>query len=143
MTPQHLAKKQIFTAHSRSAYQLLSEEEKVVRSSCLKIGWQGSDTKLMWTPSLFYIMKTGRSKKQTVSALWRQFSKTVDQNTCKLSFKKYLLCYSEGHEEFHAKVENLNPTEDGEASEESHGAADKAELACQSDLSVSLYLIVG
>ena len=57
--------------------------------------------------------------------------------------KKYLLCYSEGHKEFHAKVENLNPTEDGKASEESHGAADKAKLACQSDLSVSLYLIVG
>ena len=35
---------------------------------------------------------------------------------------------SEGHKELDDKVYNLDPTEDGEASEEPHGAANEAEL---------------
>ena len=34
--------------------------------------------------------------------------------------------YPEWHEKFDCKVDNLDPTEDGEAGEEPHGAADEA-----------------
>ena len=36
---------------------------------------------------------------------------------------------SECHEEIDSKVDDLNPTENREASEEAHGAADQSELA--------------
>ena len=41
------------------------------------------------------------------------------------------------------KVEYLHPAEDGEAGEESHGAADKTELGVDRHLHVSLYLVIG
>ena len=59
-----------------------------------------------------------------------------------LSFS-LLPCYFHGHEEFDGKVDDLNPTEDGKASEESHGAADEAELGLQSHLHILLYLVIG
>ena len=37
---------------------------------------------------------------------------------------------SQRHDELGSKVENLDPTEDGEAGEEPHGAADEANLSC-------------
>ena len=46
-------------------------------------------------------------------------------------------------EKLHWKVDDLNATEDGEASEEPHGAADEAELGLQGHLHILLYLIVG
>ena len=47
------------------------------------------------------------------------------------------------HEQFDGKVDDLDPTEDGEAGEEPHGAADEAELGFQCHLHVSLYLVIG
>ena len=47
----------------------------------------------------------------------------------------------EGHEEFGEEVDNLHATEDGEAGEESHGAADQTQLGVDCHLHVSLYLI--
>ena len=38
---------------------------------------------------------------------------------------------------------DLNPTDDGEPSEESHGASYETQLALKFDLSVSLDLVVG
>ena len=49
----------------------------------------------------------------------------------------------EWHEQFDCEVDNLDPTEDGEAGEEPHGAADEAELGLQGHLHISLYLVVG
>ena len=51
--------------------------------------------------------------------------------------------YPERENPFGSKVENLNPTEDGEASEEPHGAADEAELGLQGHLHIPLYLVIG
>ena len=50
---------------------------------------------------------------------------------------------SHGHEEFDGEVDDLDPTEDGEAGEEPHGAADKAELGLQGHLYIPLYLVIG
>ena len=50
---------------------------------------------------------------------------------------------SESHEELADVVDNLNPTEDGEAGEEPHGATDEAELGLQGHLHIPLYLVVG
>ena len=47
------------------------------------------------------------------------------------------------HNEFHCVVDNLNPTEDGEAGEEPHGATDEAELGLQGHLHIPLNLIIG
>ena len=60
----------------------------------------------------------------------------------------FLLCPatpsgSEGHEELDGVVDDLDPTEDGEAGEESHGAADEAELGLQGHLHIPLYLVIG
>ena len=49
----------------------------------------------------------------------------------------------ERHEELADVVDDLNPTEDGEAGEEPHGAADEAELGLQGHLHITLYLVVG
>ena len=49
----------------------------------------------------------------------------------------------QGHDKFSSIVENLNPTEDGEAGEEPHGATNEAELGLQGHLNVPLYLVVG
>ena len=49
----------------------------------------------------------------------------------------------ERHKQFDGEVDDLDPTEDGEAGEESHGAADKAELGFQGHLHVLLDIIVG
>ena len=46
------------------------------------------------------------------------------------------------HEEPDQIKENLDPTEDGEAGEEAHGASNQPELSLQSQLSISLDLIV-
>ena len=53
------------------------------------------------------------------------------------------LSYSQRHEELHEVVDDLNPTEDGEAGEEPHGAADEADLSCKGHLDISLYLVIG
>ena len=50
---------------------------------------------------------------------------------------------SHGHEEFDGEVDDLDPTEDGEAGEEPHGAADEAELGLQGHLHIPLYLVIG
>ena len=48
----------------------------------------------------------------------------------------------EGHEEFGEEVDNLHATEDGEAGEESHGAADQTQLGVDCNLNIPLYLII-
>ena len=50
---------------------------------------------------------------------------------------------SQGHEEFYSKVDYLDPTENREAGEEPHGAADEADLGCQSHLHIPFNLIIG
>ena len=40
-------------------------------------------------------------------------------------------------------VDNLDPTEDGEACEEPHGAANETKLGLQGHLNIPLYLIIG
>ena len=50
---------------------------------------------------------------------------------------------SQWHEQLHKVVQNLHPTEDGEAGEEPHGAADEAELGLQGHLHIPLYLVIG
>ena len=51
--------------------------------------------------------------------------------------------HSERHEELADVVDDLDPAEDGEAGEESHGATNEAELGLQGYLYVSLYLVIG
>ena len=51
--------------------------------------------------------------------------------------------YSQWHEELHEVVDDLDPTMDGEASEEPHGAADEADLGLQGRLHIFLYLVIG
>ena len=41
------------------------------------------------------------------------------------------------------KEDDLNPTDDGEASEESHGASNETQLGLRLDLFVSLYVVKG
>ena len=43
----------------------------------------------------------------------------------------------------HEKEDNLNPTDDGEASEESHGASNETQLGLRLDLLVSLDVVEG
>ena len=50
---------------------------------------------------------------------------------------------SQGHEELAGVVDDLDPTEDGEAGEEPHGAADEAELGLQGHLHILLYFVIG
>ena len=50
---------------------------------------------------------------------------------------------SEGREELDGVEDDLDPTEDGEAGEESHGAAGEAELGLQGHLHIPLYLVIG
>ena len=50
---------------------------------------------------------------------------------------------SEWHEELDDIVDDLDPTEDGEAGEEPHGSTDEAELGLQGHLHIPLYLVVG
>ena len=50
---------------------------------------------------------------------------------------------SEGHEELGEVVDDLHAAEDGEAGEESHGAADQTQLGVDRHLHVSLYLVIG
>ena len=49
----------------------------------------------------------------------------------------------ERHKQFDGEVDDLDPTEDGEAGEESHGAADEAKLGLQGDLHIPLNLVIG
>ena len=49
----------------------------------------------------------------------------------------------EGHEELGEVVDYLHAAEDGEAGEESHGAADQTQLGVDCHLHVSLYLVIG
>lgn len=50
--------------------------------------------------------------------------------------------YPERHEEPSKVVDDLHPTEDGEAGEESHGAADQTQLGVECHLHISLYLVI-
>ena len=50
---------------------------------------------------------------------------------------------SHGHDEFYSKVDNLDTTEDGEAGEEPHGAADETDLGGQSHLHIPFNLVIG
>ena len=50
---------------------------------------------------------------------------------------------SKWHDKFDSKVDNLDPTEDGEACEKPHGATDEAELGLQGHLHILLYLVIG
>ena len=54
-----------------------------------------------------------------------------------------ILGNSERPDEFDQKEDNLDATDDGESSEEPHGASDQAKLGLQSDLLVLLNLVVG
>ena len=49
--------------------------------------------------------------------------------------------FTKSKEELYKKVYHLDPTEDGEAGEEPHGAADEAELGLQGHLHIALYLV--
>ena len=51
--------------------------------------------------------------------------------------------YSQWQAEFDGKVYDLDPTLDGEACGEPHGAANKAKLGLQGHLHILLYLVVG
>ena len=51
--------------------------------------------------------------------------------------------YSEGYEELASVVDDLDPTEDGEAGEEPHGAADETESCLCGDLHIPLNLVEG
>ena len=64
---------------------------------------------------------------------------------CSLSLLHCQICPSDshGHKQFDSKVDDLNPTEDGEAGEEAHGAADEAKLGLQGHLHILLYLVIG
>ena len=46
-------------------------------------------------------------------------------------------------EKFSNEVDNLHCTEDGEAGEESHGAADQTQLSIDCDLHISFYVVIG
>ena len=50
---------------------------------------------------------------------------------------------SERPDEFDQKEDNLDATDDGESSEEPHGASDEAELCIELDLLVAFYLVKG
>ena len=50
---------------------------------------------------------------------------------------------SHGHEELAGKVDDLDPTEDGEAGEEPHGATNEAKLGLQGHLHIPLYHVIG
>ena len=52
-------------------------------------------------------------------------------------------CRSHRHGKLDGIVDYLDPTEDGEASEEPHGAADEAELGLQGHLQISFNLVIG
>ena len=56
--------------------------------------------------------------------------------------RHFNLCDSKRHKELDGVVDNLNPTKDGEAGEETHGAADESDLGCQSHLDIPLYLVI-
>ena len=47
------------------------------------------------------------------------------------------------HEELDSKVDDLDPTEDGEACEEAHRSSNEAKLGLQGHLLVLLNLVVG
>ena len=49
---------------------------------------------------------------------------------------------SKRHKELNDKVNDLNAAENGEASEEPHGAADEAELGLHSHFHISLNLVI-
>ena len=53
---------------------------------------------------------------------------------------EFLVCSLEPPEK---KEDNLNPTDDGEASEESHGASNETQLGLRLDLLVSLDVVKG
>ena len=54
-----------------------------------------------------------------------------------------ILGNSERPDEFDQKEDNLDATDDGESSEEPHGASDEAELCIELDLLVAFYLVKG
>ena len=54
-----------------------------------------------------------------------------------------ILGNSERPDEFDQKEDNLDATDDGESSEEPHGASDEAELCVKLDLLVAFYLVKG
>ena len=56
---------------------------------------------------------------------------------------QFSLCDSQRHKELDGVVDNLNPTENGEAGEETHGSADDSNLGSESHLDIPLYLIIG
>ena len=53
------------------------------------------------------------------------------------------LPHPDGGEELDGVVDYLNPTEDGEASEETHRSSDEAKLGFQGHLLVLLHFVVG
>ena len=52
-------------------------------------------------------------------------------------------CDPKRFDEFDQKEDNLDATDDGESSEEPHGASDEAELCVKLDLLVAFYLVKG
>ena len=64
---------------------------------------------------------------------------------CSLSFLQCQIRPSDSqwHEQFYDELDNLDPTENGEAGEEPHGATDEAKLGLQGHLHIPLYLVIG
>ena len=60
--------------------------------------------------------------------------------SCKNSI---ILGNSERPDDFDQKEDNFDATDDGESSEEPHGASDEAELCVKLDLLVAFYLVKG
>ena len=86
---------------------------------------------------------------------WTTNRKVIEEYTqldlfCQRIFKLVASCQnsiilgnSERPDEFDQKEDNLYATDDGESSEEPHGASDEAELCVKLDLLVAFYLVKG
>ena len=69
---------------------------------------------------------------------------------CQVVLKLFLCCCNnvsfgdpKRFDEFDQKEDNLDAADDGESSEEPHGASDEAELCVKLDLLVAFYLVKG
>ena len=60
-----------------------------------------------------------------------------------LYWSSHITNHLEGGEELDGVVDDLDPTEDGEASEETHRSSDEAKLGFQGHLLVLLHFVVG
>ena len=61
---------------------------------------------------------------------------------CESKHSLLILVDPEGHKELDAKVDNLDPAEDGEAGEKPHGATNQTKCCHSGDLDISVYHIL-